>query len=297
MHSKLMHGRWRTQRGVSLLMALTLVVIVTSIITGVTLTSNYALRRNAILTHGQQAAAYAQGALALTEKALRWDGFSKQHDDWAKPIPPYPIEGGQVQGRIHELSSRFNLAMLSVNDAFEASVFRRLWQTLGGRTQTANAVIDAVRSQQFVSVIGVFAAAGVEEVSIHRIATYFTYLPINAERMNLNWVSPEVFAAYFDLSVERAKHILATRDTQPLLSRADIQRFAQRHGIDRVTTDSLQQNAPAVIELRFDVKSRYFQLIAEVTLGDARAVAVAMVDRNNNNITRLNQRLSKLLSE
>ncbi len=45
------------------------------------------------------------------------------------------------------------------------------------------------------------------------------------------------------------------------------------------TTDPLKTNAPLVINLRFDIKSRYFQAVAHAQIGDASAVAVATLDR------------------
>lgn len=290
-----------SQRGVSLLMALTLVVVVTSVITGVALTTNYALRRSAVLSHGQQAAAYADGAVSLAEQLLQVDSFSSNSDDineaWAQTLPAYPVEGGEVRGRIHELSSRFNLAMLADENPFEVDVFKRLWETLGGAQQIANAIVNAVRSGQYASVIGAFVAAGVDEMAIHQRAMYFNYLPINVEKLNINLVSPQVFAAYFEVTLSRATEILSTLKDNPLRKLTDLKDFANQHHIAHLRVDSNRQNAPSVIELRFDVKSRYFQVVGEATLGEARAVSIVTVDRGRQHITRLSKRLSKLVTE
>ncbi|PID64606.1 MAG: hypothetical protein CR977_03585 [Gammaproteobacteria bacterium] len=294
-------GRKR-QRGVSLLMALTLLLLVTSIIAGVALNSNYAIRRSAMITHLTQAEAYAAGALNYAERILQTDSYVGNSDDasedWAQRLPPYPVTGGTVVGgHINELSSRFNLANLVVKDPFEIRVFKRLWQHLGGNAGQAERLIATVGSGQYVSVIGAMVAANIDESTLNRVSHAFVYLPINAEKMNINLVSAPVFAAYFDLSVERAEAMLSERQKQPILSHNELLAFAQRHGIAGTTTDPLKTNAPLVINLRFDIKSRYFQAVAHAQIGDASAVAVATLDRGGQQMIRLNQRLSRLADE
>lgn len=290
-----------SQRGVSLLMALTLVVIVTSIIAGVALNTNYAIRRSGIITHLAQANAYAAGALSYAERALQVDSYvgniDHSNEDWAQRLPPYPVESGTVSGHINELSSRFNLANLAVKDPFEHQVFKRLWESLGGSDNQADDIINIAASGQYASIIGVLSAAGIDETMINQLGTNLTYLPINAEKLNIHFVSPHVFAAYLSLSVNRASEILSQRETHPLITLAQLNDFANRHGIGQITTNKLRQNAPSVIELRFDVKSRYFQVVGQATIGDTRAVAVAMLDRSGQSIKRLNQRLSQLADE
>lgn len=294
-------NRAAKQRGVSLLMALTLVVVITSIITGVALNTHYAIRRSGIITHLDQAQAYAGGALNYAERALLLDSYvgntDNANEDWAQRLPPYPVDGGMVSGYIAEVSSRFNLATLATKDPFEIAVFKRLWKSLGGSQSQAEAILATCASGKFASVIGVFIAADVDEQTLNRVSSHFIYLPINAEKLNINIVSPRVFAAYLDISVDRAGEILSEREQQPITTSAALNTFANRHGIGQITTDKLRQNAPSVIELRFDIKSRYFQAFAQADIGDASVVAVALLDRSGQTIKRLNQRLSKLADE
>ncbi len=289
------------QRGVSLLMALTLVVVVASVISGVSLMTNYALRRSAVLTHNQQATAYTSGAMKLAMQLLKVDKLTSQSDhrneDWSKPLPAYPVEGGQVQVAIHELSSRFNLKHLEIDDAFEKKVFKRLWKSLGGSTGQAEKSMAIIADKPYFSVIGALSAAAVDEQTIHRLAPYFTYLPINAEKLNVNLVSAPVFAAYLNMTVARAKIILEKIRTQPIDDNNRLKQFAQRQGLLKIKTDALNQNAPTVIELRFGVSSRYFQIVSEARVGDSTAVKVVTVDRGNTTLDIISQRRNKLANE
>lgn len=296
-----LHGQYSRQRGISLLLALTLVVIITSIVTGVALNTHYAIRRSGVITHLAQADAYAAGALDYAQRVLQLDSYTGTIDtlaeEWAQRLPPYPVAGGTVSGYISEVGSRFNLAGIAIKDPFEIKVFKRLWKSLDGTQSQAERIIAAASTQQYADLIGVLTAADIDENTIHRLSSRLTYLPINAEKLNINIVSPTVLAAYLDISLERANDILREREQQPIETLTALNIFANRHGIGQISTDKQRQNAPSVIALRFDVKSRYFQAIGQAQIGDTHAVVVALLDRRGNTIKRLNQRLSKLADE
>lgn len=290
-----------TQRGVSLLMALILVMLITSVMVGVALTGNYTMRRSGALTHLTQAHAYNRGVLAYAEKVLMLDRYQSQADsvneDWALKMPPYPVDGGQVSGHINELSSRFNLATLHLDNPFEIAVFERLWEHLGYSRSQASTIIETVRTQQYFSVIGALIAAGLSDNELNQAAPYLTYLPSNAEKLNINLVSPPVFAAYLAIPLPRATEILSERRQQPLTDANALLAFANRHGIGQITTDSLKQTAPSVIELRFGVTSRYFQVVGTANIGEANHSMVATVERNKQRIKLLSKRFSQLPTE
>ncbi len=289
------------QRGVGILMALMVVAVVASVIAGVAVMTHYSVRRSGVIAHLQQAESYNDGLLLYAQRLLQMDALSTKydslHEDWATLKPAFPVDGGQVSGHINELSSRFNLAGLRINDPFEEKVFKRLFHRLSASTAQAERVIHSVRSGLVADVIGAFVAAELDEDLIYRLAEYFCFLPINAEKLNLNVVSPAVLAAYLNMSEARAQEILRQRLQKPLTSQKDLLDFANRHAIGQIGIDALKQNSPSIIELRFGVKSRYFQLVGETQVGNARAVTVAVVDRSGSQLILLSKRFSKLPAE
>lgn len=290
-----------SQRGVGILMALMVVAVVASVLAGVAVTTNYSVRRSGVISHLQQAQAYNDGLTLYAKRILQIDALSTTHDsqdeDWAQVMPAYPVDGGRVGGHINELSSRFNLAGLRIENPFEERVFKRLFQNLGGTVKQAEQVIQMVSSGQVADVIGAFTAAEVGEELLVQMANYFCFLPINAEKLNINVVSPQVLAAYLRITAARAEEILRQLRKAPAIDEQALLDFANRNGIGQIGIDASKAQSASVIDLRFGVKSRYFQLVAESFVGDAEATSVTVVDRNGNNVAVLSRRLNKLPTE
>src|SRR5690348_1586061 len=71
-------------------------------------------RRTATLVQGDQAMEYALGAEAWAEQILARDGrkspgITALNQTWAQQLPPLPVDGGQIQGKIEDLQGRFNI--------------------------------------------------------------------------------------------------------------------------------------------------------------------------------------------
>ncbi|MPV85662.1 type II secretion system minor pseudopilin [Ostreibacterium oceani] len=284
------------------MMAILLVVVVTTVMTHVTVSSNANLRRTSVLTHLNQAQHYTDALLTYAERVLVLDKYRSSADsldeDWAQRLPAYSIDGGEVSGHINEYSSRFNLAQLRIADRFAVDVFYRLFSLLALPRRQADAVIEQIRQGQRVSVIGAFASAGMAEADIHRVSPFFSFLPINSEKLNMNVVSPEVFAAYFEMTIESAKNLLAERLSNPIQNQSELMAFASKHNLLGKKAAGTGQNAVSVIELKFSTQSRYFQVVGQVQIGDAVQSVVAYYDRASaRRLTRLSRRHSQLMYE
>lgn len=299
-HRLLSSGRSR-QTGVSILMALIVVLIVGSVMASVALTTHYTLRRGETITRITQSQAYNHGVLLLAKQLLILDGHQNDYDGlnelWAQRLPGYAVEGGVVNGYITELDSRFNLAGLQVDNPFEQTVFRRLWTLLAADHQAIEKIVALIKTKKYLSVIGLFAAAGLDEAELNRLAPYFTYLPTNANQLNINCISAPVLAAYLALSLDHAEQLIAPLKTTPLKSQAALRQFAQQHRLAQIGTSVLDPTSISVIELRFGVKSRYFQVVGRTTIGAVSSVSLYTLDRNRANLNLLSQRLNKLVTE
>lgn len=121
------------QTGIALIMVLLVIALVTIIATGIASKQNISIRRTQNLLYNEQAYMYLLGAedwakniLAQDYKDNKTDSFK---DDWATELPPIPIEGGTIQGKIEDLQGRFNINNLlkaSNPEQDSIKVFRNL---------------------------------------------------------------------------------------------------------------------------------------------------------------------------
>ena len=138
------------QRGVALLIALVVVAIAATLSTGMIWNRELDIRRTANITQGDQAMEYALGAEAWAEQILRRDFQSNQTNtnltqDWAMQLPPLPVQGGSITGRLQDLQGLFNVNNLASAQAQAAlAQFQRLLAELNLDPNIANAVSDWV---------------------------------------------------------------------------------------------------------------------------------------------------------
>jgi general secretion pathway protein K len=140
----------RRARGVALIIALVVVALATILATRIGAEGALDQRRGATLLAQEQAFQVALGAEAWAIEILRADAESSQRDSldesWATPLPPIPIEGGTVEGRVEDLQGRFNLNNLidanGVKNEPMFLVFQRLLVRLQLEPKWASLLVD-----------------------------------------------------------------------------------------------------------------------------------------------------------
>lgn len=114
------HATRGTQRGVALITAVLIVALATILAVNVVYRGMLDQRRAGTLFALDQAFEVALGAEAWAADVLQRDEQESQGDNftenWARPLPPLPIEGGTVAGRLEDLQGRFNLNNLVFAD-------------------------------------------------------------------------------------------------------------------------------------------------------------------------------------
>jgi general secretion pathway protein K len=112
-------GRNR-QRGVALITAVLMVALATMLAVDVSFRGALDQRRSATLFALDQSLGIALGAEAWAADFLKRDALDSQTDHlgetWARPLPPLPIDGGTVEGRLEDLQGRFNVNNLVLAD-------------------------------------------------------------------------------------------------------------------------------------------------------------------------------------
>jgi general secretion pathway protein K len=110
----------RRQRGVALITAVLMVALATMLAVDVSFRGALDQRRSATLFALDQSFEIALGAEAWAADFLKQDLQESQTDHlgetWARPLPPLPIDGGTVEGRLEDLQGRFNVNNLILAD-------------------------------------------------------------------------------------------------------------------------------------------------------------------------------------
>jgi len=139
------------QRGVALITAMLIVALATILATQIGFKSALEQRRSAGILLLDQAFQVGMGAEAWAASYLKDDlenGSTTDHlaERWATPIPPIPIDGGTIEGKIDDLQGRFNLNNLRFTDGKQNPValiqFRQLLTLLELEPKWANAIAD-----------------------------------------------------------------------------------------------------------------------------------------------------------
>ena len=146
----------RETRGVALITALLIVALVTTLTYGLEWDSALDLRRTVAMLNRDQALQVALGAENLVEGLLRQDLEDSETDHlgefWARDLPGFPIDGGEVFGNIEDMQGRFNVNNLLADDGEvdQASLeqFRRLLAALGLDPRFAGIAADWLDANQ-----------------------------------------------------------------------------------------------------------------------------------------------------
>jgi general secretion pathway protein K len=146
--------RRRTQRGVALITAVLVVALATILAINVGFKGYLDQRRTVTMFSLDQGFQIAMGAEAWAADILRKDtlGGSKVDDfteEWAMPMPPIPVEGGEVSGGLEDMQGRFNLNTLVksesgvlVRDEQAVARFKALLNILELEEKWADMIVD-----------------------------------------------------------------------------------------------------------------------------------------------------------
>jgi general secretion pathway protein K len=286
------------QRGTALITAILVVALATAIAASLTwelfLDQRRAFGRVAV----DQGLMYSLGAEGWARQILRDDAQDNRVDHpgeaWATRIPPLPIEGGQIQGRLEDLNGRFNLNNLvdgaGATDPVAVEGFRRLLMVLELDVRLADRMADWIdrdldpnfpdgaEDAEYLSRTPPFRAANrpvtsVSEVMLvfpelgqagyARLRPFITALP-RGTPININTALPEVL-------------LTASESLGP--------REAERIVFDRPENgwDSLEQLGdmiPPDARASLGVSSNWFRLSLRVDIGTQRFNLYSLLHRD-----------------
>lgn len=281
------------QRGVALITAVLVVAIVAVIATSMMSRQNFDTRRTTNIIHRDQAIAYALGAehwagIELSKDAKK-NNYDHLKENWAYELPPLPIDGGYIIGKLQDLQGRFNLN--SVLDPLQAERFIRLCQAINVETDFIPALQDWIDRDTEVRDNGaedetytlmdppyrtanrfltdtseLLLVKGVSVQDYNILMFYISALPGNSD-INVNTASLQVLQSLtHDVTLPDAERIIGLRTLKPY---QDIDSFVE----DKVFAGK------EISENRLTVASQYFLLTADVMLGDVPLTLQSLLRR------------------
>jgi general secretion pathway protein K len=246
-----------------------------------------------------QAQALAMAGVQWAREILDEDVAHSQIDhlgeDWALPLPPIPLENGEIRGAIADAQARLNInALGAVGAAADATTQRiiRLFSAVGGPIAAIDAIADWIdtdgiprpagaedsyyaaqtapglaANQALIRVGELADVKGVANGQIAAVNPFVTALPANVA-VNVNTAPREVLASIVDgLTGESLAALVATRAQKPFMT---IGEFRAR----------LPQGTSLRSDDGLDVRSGYFYVTIVAREGTTIATARALLRRS-----------------
>jgi general secretion pathway protein K len=303
------------QRGIALLATLILTLAVTIILGNIFYRHQIQVSQAAGSLHSDQAVLLAISAESWARDLLLPgnDDVESDHflEDWAQAIPFLPVDGGGIAGCIVDLQSRFNLNSLSRyttsslskevdgNSLGHARVWDSLLQSLNylpdptrvavivdwldkdnskingyGAEQPEYSLYDPPRFPHngMISDAGELAAmGGYSLIDVQLLDPWITALPL-VTTINVNTASNQILLALSDgMGVEFVDLIVSGR---PYMDLAEFYKAINQYLM--IGEQQVQARWPAEL---VDVKTSFFQLNAEVTLGQSKLLVKSIMHR------------------
>lgn len=295
----------RHQRGVAAVTAILVVAIGTAIAVSMMWESTLDQRRTESAVLADQGLLYVQGAEAWGADILRQDLVENPDSDsfadiWAIELPPLPVEGGVIIGKLEDLQGRFNLNNLVSLDGTEnplaVAQFERLLLLLNLDTNIAGLVVDwldpdsdmrfpnggedavyataeppyRTANAMITSTSELMAIAGMEPEAYRLLEPHVAALP-QGTTLNVNTASEYVLASLSDdLDLSTAESLIYERANAEFV---DIE--ASFGGL--IDADTF---------LVIDGVSQHFLLTATVTLGSSQTTMRSVLQRDPSGLTR-----------
>jgi general secretion pathway protein K len=304
-----LHSR---QRGVALIMAVLIVALATMLAASVSFKGYLDQRRSANTYAMDQGYEVALGGEAWAADSLRRDKqqSSKTDDfteEWATPIPPIPIEGGEFEGQLEDMQGRFNLNSLVTLEGSQLKVdplavkrFERLLELLELETKWANIIADWIDSDiqpnfpdgaedptytgltppyrtanmPMTRASELLAVTGFGLDRYRKLEPFVTALPIGTT-INLCTASPELLDA---LVAGRRQFTLARDNTTETRKQRC---FPSKQDYESgLSNDEKQELVQGKV---IDTTSSYFRSTIWVTIGTTQFTLYSLLYRSGNN--------------
>ena len=235
------------QKGIALITILVMVALATILAATIAQRQKFTAENTAYLMRQNQSLWYAKSAETFFSELLAEDAenagdIDYLQENWAKPMPAFPVEDGYVTGQLYDESGKFNLNSL-VDDSGQVNVaakqwFERLLKNVGLNAELSEAVIDwqdadnetigpmgaedsyyqglrnayLPANSKFHAVEELKMVRGFEGAKYLQIAPYVSAIAVKDSRVNVNTAPAVVLASLAEnLDVKTVEAVLEQR--------------------------------------------------------------------------------------
>ncbi len=303
-----------SQRGIALLTILVMVALATILAATIAKRQTNTAENTGYLMRQDQSLLYAKSAEAFFSELLIQDsdnGSSIDHlqENWAKPMPSFPVEDGSVSGKLLDESGKFNLNNLVKADGNQVDDSARRWfekllQRVGLPAELSQAVIDwqdtndevtgamgaessyyqgldpayLTPNTKFHSIEELKLVRGFEGKNYDLIKPYVTALP-EQTKVNMN-TAPALLLASIDpkVDVKAIEQQLKVKETElaHFNNVGDLWKLSAFSGID----EQSKTDAASLL----DSKSNYFTAQIEVMLSERKRQFTSLMMRKDKQV-------------
>ena len=290
----------KQQQGIALITILVMVALATILAATIAKRQANTAENTAYLMRQNQSLLYAKSAEAffselLVDDANNAGAVDHLQENWAKPMPAFPVEDGFVSGTLQDESGKFNLNSL-VNDEGVPNPQAKLWfekllLRVGLPEKLSEAVIDwqdadeeisgtmgaensyyqglpqgyLAANSKFHNVEELKLVRGFEDQKYLQIVDYVSALPASDSKVNVN-TAPAMLLASLDskLDINAVEQALQKRQ-------ANLEHFSNIN--DLWATEPFKQVSPDVqsqVNALLGVQSNYFKAKIEVLLSERK---------------------------
>ena len=290
----------KQQQGIALITILVMVALATILAATIAKRQANTAENTAYLMRQNQSLLYAKSAEAffselLVDDANNAGAVDHLQENWAKPMPAFPVEDGFVSGTLQDESGKFNLNSL-VNDEGVPNPQAKLWfekllLRVGLPEKLSEAVIDwqdaddeisgtmgaensyyqglpqgyLAANSKFHNVEELKLVRGFEDKKYLQIVDYVSALPASDSKVNVN-TAPAMLLASLDpkLDINAVEQALQKRQ-------ANLEHFSNIN--DLWATEPFKQVSPDVqsqVNALLGVQSNYFKAKIEVLLSERK---------------------------
>lgn len=298
------------QQGVALITALLIVALATIVSVKISTHLQLDIRRTGNIIANEQAIQYNMEAEAWARRILKTDREDSTIDhleeDWALEIPPLPVEGGTISGKLSDLQACINLNTLAAGDdtgILAQERFNQLAQSLGYTGNLSQSIADWIdgdletrspdgaediyylnldkpyrtANTKLHSVSELRLIKGFEDHEKYEIlAPNLCALEENTS-INVNTAPVEVLKSLSnEMTIKDAEAIIAQRQEDPF---DNIDEFLNINNLKEIIKPEKQKN--------LSVNTSYFLLLTESHIGQARTLMYSIIKRNDEGKTEV----------
>ncbi|MCG6938423.1 MAG: type II secretion system minor pseudopilin GspK [Gammaproteobacteria bacterium] len=308
----------KKQQGVAIITALLIVTIAATISISISTRLQLDVRRTGNMIAQDQADFYLLAAEKWSQRILRQDKKDTKIDelseDWAIEIPPLPVSGGSIQGKLTDLHSYININSLLATGKVDTTTEKRLTQlfkSLGLKNISTQAIIDWIDSdstttnpngaedgyylnlddpyrtanRELQSISELRLIKGFEDGKSYQLLKDYlcAYVAGSDPAINVNTASAEVLKSLSaDMTDALAKDIIDHRADNPFNDLKDFTSFAKLGTIIKDTA-------------KLSTSSDYFLLRTQAIIGQANKIMYSIIYRDGSGKTEIISRSYRTL--